>query len=322
MTDTSSTSPLSPSGLGTAQPRDYFALMKPRVMSLVVFTAWVGLFVAPGQLSWPLAAASILCIAVGAGASGALNMWWEAESDALMSRTKTRPIPAGKLSRDSALGFGVIMSALSVLGLAMASNYFAAAFLAFTIAFYAVFYTMWLKRATPQNIVIGGAAGAFPPMVGYAAVTGNISWDSIILFLITFMWTPPHFWALALYKTIDYDKAGIPMMPNVAGAKSTRRQIFIYALALAGVCVLPLLTGLGGPLYGVVALALNAGFVGLAYRVWQSRAGDRPEHGDERSLYDVKAGDKAARNLFAFSLFYLFTIFVAIAAEHALKLVG
>ena len=322
MTDTTSTSAVTPSGLGTAEPRDYFALMKPRVMSLVVFTAWVGLFVAPGQLSLPLAAASILCIAVGAGASGALNMWWEAETDALMSRTKTRPIPAGKLSRDSALGFGVILSAFSVLGLAMASNYFAAAFLAFTILFYAVFYTMWLKRATPQNIVIGGAAGAFPPMVGYAAVTGNITWDSVILFLIIFMWTPPHFWALALYKTIDYDKAGIPMMPNVVGAKSTRLQIFLYSLVLAGVCALPLFTGLGGPLYGVVALLLNSGFVFLAYRVWQSRAGERPVDHDEASLYEVKAGDKAARNLFAFSLFYLFAMFVAIALEHALKLYG
>lgn len=307
--------------LSLAQPGDYLALMKPRVMSLVVFTAWVGLFLAPGELHPLLAAASILCIAVGAGASGALNMWYEAETDALMSRTKTRPLPAGKMGRDSALAFGFILSAFSVLGLALASNYFAACFLAFTIFFYVVIYTMWLKRATPQNIVIGGAAGAFPPMVGWAAVTGGISVDSVILFMITFMWTPPHFWALALYKTGDYERAGIPMMPNVKGAASTRLQIFVYAVLLGITAMAPVVTGLGGWLYGGVAAIMSLIFIVLSYRVWQSRAGERADAADESSLYSVKLGDKAARNLFAFSLLYLFALFGALAAERGITLI-
>ena len=305
--------------LSVAEPSDFFALMKPRVMSLVVFTAWAGLVCAPGSMELVLAAASILCIAVGAGASAALNMWYEADTDGLMSRTKTRPLPAGKMTRSSALGFGIIMSALSVLGLAMASNYVAAALLAFTIFFYAVVYTMWLKRNTPQNIVIGGAAGAFPPMIGWAAASGNITIDSTLLFLIIFMWTPPHFWALALYKTGDYHKAGIPMMPNVKGAASTRLQIFVYSLVLACTCIGPVVTGLGGPLYMLVAGVLNIGFLVLAYRVWQSRAGERADAADEASLYDVKQGDASARNLFLFSIIYLFAIFGSLAAESLIR---
>ncbi len=323
MTDPSTAQAYNPphgaAGLSVAEPRDFYALMKPRVMTLVVFTAWAGLVCAPGQMNLFLAAASILCIAVGAGASAALNMWYEADTDALMSRTKTRPLPAGKMDRSSALGFGIILSALSVLGLAIASNYVAAGLLAFTIFFYAVIYTMWLKRSTPQNIVIGGAAGAFPPMVGWAAASGDITIDSTLLFLIIFMWTPPHFWALALYKTGDYHKAGIPMMPNVKGAKSTRLQIFVYALILAVTCIGPVVTGLGGPIYMLVALVLNLGFIALAYKVWQSRAGERADAADEAGLYDVTKGDRAARNLFAFSIIYLFAMFGALSAESLIR---
>ncbi len=219
----------------------------------------------------------------------------------------------------NALGFGIVVSAASVWMLYIASNWVASAILAFTIFFYVVIYTMWLKRSTPQNIVIGGAAGAFPPMIGYAAVTGSITLDSLILFMITFMWTPPHFWALALYKTGDYGRVGIPMMPNVAGAKSTRLQIFVYALLLFGVCMVPLFTGLGGAFYAVAAIGLNLGFVALAFKVWKSRAGEREEASDEASLYDVQKGDRAARNLFAYSIIYLFAIFGVLAAEGLLR---
>jgi len=301
-----------------AEPKDYIALMKPRVMSLVVFTAFVGLLVAPGTISPFAAFASILAIAAGAGASGALNMWYDADIDAQMSRTKKRPLPQGKMSPDSALAFGTIISALSVTTLWMASNWVAAALLAFTILFYFVVYTMWLKRSTPQNIVIGGAAGAFPPMIGWAAVTGDISIDSVVLFMITFLWTPPHFWALALYKTGDYEKVGIPMMPNVKGAKSTRAQMLFYAVLLAGICVVPVLTGLAGMLYLVIAAVLNLTFIALAYKVFKSRAGEIADSADEASLYDVKKGDRAARNLFAFSIVYLFVIFGALAADNLL----
>lgn len=312
--------PLSQSaGLSLAEPRDYFALMKPRVMSLVVFTAWAGLVCAPGVLPIWKAVASIICIAAGAGASGALNMWYDADIDAEMSRTKKRPLPQGKMRPRNALGFGLVISAASVWMLYIASNIVAAALLAFTIFFYLVIYTMWLKRSTPQNIVIGGAAGAFPPMIGYAAVTGNITIDSVVLFLITFMWTPPHFWALALYKTGDYGRVGIPMMPNVAGAESTRLQIFIYSLILFAVCLIPLFTGLGGSLYAVAAIGLNIGFTALAFKVWKSRAGERDKASDEASLYDVQKGDRAARNLFAYSIIYLFAIFGVLAAEGLLR---
>lgn len=306
-------------GMSLAEPRDYFALMKPRVMSLVVFTAWAGLVCAPGVMPIWKAIASIICIAAGAGASGALNMWYDADIDAQMSRTKKRPIPQGKMSPTAALTFGIMISAASVWTLSIAANWLAASLLAFTIFFYLVIYTMWLKRTTPQNIVIGGAAGAFPPMIGYAAVTGSVTLDSIILFLIIFMWTPPHFWALALYKTGDYGRVGIPMMPNVAGAKSTRFQIFVYALILFGVCMVPLFTGLGGAFYAVAAIGLNAGFLALSFKVWKSRAGEREEASDEASLYEVQKGDRAARNLFAYSIIYLFAIFGVLAAEGLMK---
>ncbi|PHR61690.1 MAG: protoheme IX farnesyltransferase [Robiginitomaculum sp.] len=320
-------------GLGLAEPRDFYALMKPRVMSLVVFTAMSGLICARVPMNLFMAIVSIICIAVGAGAAGALNMWYDRDIDAVMSRTKTRPLPAGKMSSPSVLIFGLFMSCFAIFGLVLASNYYAAGLLAFTIFYYMVIYTMWLKRSTPQNIVWGGAAGAFPPMVGWAAAAGGsvadpVSWamftqavplESVVLFLIIFLWTPPHFWALALYKQIDYDKAGIPMMPNVKGAKSTRLQIFLYALALAAVCGFVQFTNLASPLYLGVASLLNLGFVALAFKVWRSKAGEKPADKDEASLYEVRAGDRAARNLFAYSILYLFALFAILAAAQVLK---
>ncbi|RVD35656.1 protoheme IX farnesyltransferase, partial [Mesorhizobium sp. M4A.F.Ca.ET.020.02.1.1] len=225
--------------MSEATAGDFFALLKPRVMSLVVFTAFVGLVAAPVTINPLLAVIAILSIAIGAGASGALNMWYDADIDRVMTRTKDRPVPAGRVTPGEALSFGLVLSVLSVMTLGVLVNWLSAALLAFTIVFYAVIYTMWLKRWTPQNIVIGGAAGAIPPVIGWAAVTGNISLESLILFLIIFLWTPPHFWALALFKSEDYQRAGIPMMPNVAGQPSTRRQIFAYSLILPPVGVLP-----------------------------------------------------------------------------------
>ncbi len=307
------------SGLSLAEPSDFFALMKPRVMSLVVFTAWAGLMLAPGVMPLWKAIASIICIAAGAGASGALNMWYDADIDAQMSRTKKRPIPQGKISPNAALGFGIMISVASVWMLYIASNMVAAGLLAFTILFYLVIYTMWLKRSTPLNIVIGGAAGAFPPMIGWAAASGDITLNSVLLFMIIFIWTPPHFWALALYKTGDYAKVGIPMMPNVKGAKSTRNQIMAYSVLLAAVALAPIFTGLAGTLYAVFAVVLNIGFLALAAKVWKSRAGETADSADEASLYEVKAGDRAARNLFAFSIIYLFATFGVLAAEALLR---
>lgn len=308
-----------PSGLSLAEPSDFFALMKPRVMSLVVFTAWAGLVCAPGVLPLWKAIASIICIAAGAGASGALNMWYDADIDAKMSRTKKRPIPQGKMSPRAALGFGTFISAASVWTLYIASNVVAAALLAFTIFFYLVIYTMWLKRSTPQNIVIGGAAGAFPPMIGWAAVSGDITLDSVLLFMIIFIWTPPHFWALALYKTGDYEKVGIPMMPNVKGAKSTRNQIMAYSVLLAAIAIAPIFTGLGGLIFAVFSIVLNLAFLALAFKVWKSSAGEIADSANEASLYAVKTGDRAARNLFAYSILYLFAIFAVLALETVLK---
>ena len=308
---------LAGAGLSLAGPRDFFQLMKPRVMSLVIFTAIIGLLVAPGALPLYNSVMAILCIAVGAGASGALNMWYDADIDAQMTRTKKRPLPRGVMAPGTALTFGFLLSAVSVWMLALATNYVAAGLLAFTIFFYVVIYTMWLKRRTPQNIVIGGAPGALPPMIGYAAVTGTVTIDSTILFLIIFIWTPPHFWALALYKLSDYGRVGIPMMPNVAGPKSTRNQIFGYAIVLAAVAAAPVVTGLGGSVYAFGALLLNIGFVALAFKVWKSRAGEKDEVQPE-SLYEVKKGDRDARNLFAYSIIYLFAMFALIGVDHLL----
>jgi len=305
-------------GLDTASPGDYYALMKPRVMSLVVFTAMVGLIAAPASMNPVLAAASIFFIAVGAGAAGALNMWYDRDIDAVMSRTRKRPLPAGKMTPSSVLAFGMIMSFISVLGLAAAANYLAAGLLAFTIFYYFVVYSIWLKRKTPQNIVIGGAAGAFPPMVGWAAAGGGITAEPLLLFAIILLWTPPHFWALALYKQGDYAKAGIPMMPNAKGAKSTRLQILVYAVLLVAASALIATTALSSPLYIGVASLLNLAFLVLAFRVWRSKAGDKTSNLDEASLYKVQLGEKTARNLFAYSIVYLFALFGAIAAGQVL----
>jgi protoheme IX farnesyltransferase len=287
--------------LSEATARDYLQLLKPRVMSLVVFTAFVGLVAAPVSLNPFVALISILAIAVGAGASGALNMWYDADIDAVMTRTAGRPVPSGRVAPGEALAFGLVLSILSVMTLGVLVNWMAASLLAFTIFFYAVVYTMWLKRSTPQNIVIGGAAGAFPPMIGWAAATGSVSLESFLLFLIIFLWTPPHFWALALFKSDDYARAGIPMMPNVAGAASTRRQIFAYAVLIAPVAVLPALLGFTGPVYGIVAGLLGVGFVWHAWRVLRMQA-------DDRVMRPAKA-------LFAYSLLYLFGVFAAYLAE-------
>jgi len=291
-----------PAMAGGARVEDYLALLKPRVMSLVVFTALVGMLVAPSGINPIIGLIAIACIAIGAGASGALNMWYDADIDAVMSRTRNRPIPAGRITGEEALAFGLVLSAFSVVLLGLATNWVAGAFLAFTIFFYAVIYTMWLKRATPQNIVIGGAAGAFPPMVGWAAVTGTLSWESFALFLIIFLWTPPHFWALALYKQGDYGAAGIPMMPNVAGEASTKRQIFAYSVILALASLLPVMLGFSGWIYACVAALTGLGFIYLAIRLWR-----QPSGADMR---------RAARALFTFSLSYLFVLFLGLLTDH------
>ena len=241
--------------VSVASPSDYLALLKPRVMSLVIFTALTGLLIAPSHVNPVVGFASLLAIAIGAGASGALNMWYDADIDALMRRTQKRPIPAGRLHRDDALGFGLVLSVLSVMTLGIVANWLAAALLAFTIFFYVIVYTMWLKRSTPQNIVIGGAAGALPPIVGYAAATGEIGLASIALFAIIFVWTPPHFWALALVKSDEYGRAGIPMLPNVKGADRTRRDILLYALVLAPLGLVPWIMGFASLAYGLIATA-------------------------------------------------------------------
>ncbi|MDF1776730.1 MAG: heme o synthase [Rhizobiaceae bacterium] len=295
-------------GLSEADPRDYFELLKPRVMSLVVFTAFVGLIMAPGTIHPFFGAVAILCIAVGAGASGALNMWYDADIDAIMSRTARRPIPDGRVTRSEALIFGLVLSAFSVMTLGLLVNWVASALLAFTIFFYAVVYTMWLKRSTPQNIVIGGAAGAFPPMIGWASVTGSISWDSVVLFLIIFLWTPPHFWALALFKQTDYGNAGVPMMPNVAGVRSTQKQILAYALVTAFVGVLPYFMGFAGLAYGLLAAGLGIGFVWYAFQVYRMDADDKVM--------------KPAKAMFGYSLIYLFGLFAMLLIDSALTRFG
>ena len=279
---------------------DYFELMKPRVMSLVVFTALVGLYIAPGHIHPVIAAAALLCIAVGAGAAGALNMWYDADIDARMARTAERPIPRGTVTPREAATFGMILAGFSIATLGVLINWFAAALLAFTIFFYVVIYTMWLKRSTPQNIVIGGAAGALPPMIGWAAATGSLSVEPVVLFLIIFFWTPPHFWALSLYRSEDYARAGIPMLPVVAGAAATRRQIVLYTLILAPLGVAPWLLGYAGIAYGAVALATGAAMIVLALRVRQ----EREDH-------------KASKQLFAFSILYLFLLFAMLLVDRA-----
>jgi protoheme IX farnesyltransferase len=283
---------------------DFVALMKPRVMSLVVFTALVGMLLAPQQLHPALGAIALVCIAVGAGASGALNMWYDADIDALMQRTASRPIPRGRVTPDEALTFGTILAIGSVATLGLIVNWVAGALLAFTIAFYILVYTMWLKRRTPQNIVIGGAAGAFPPMIGWAAATGSVGLESLALFAIIFMWTPPHFWALALYRSRDYARAGVPMLPVVAGPEETRKQIVIYAALLVPLALWPAFIGLAGGLYVLVASGLGAIFLALALAVYRTREG--------------READSAARQLFAFSILYLFGLFAMLLIERGM----
>ena len=282
-----------------ASVSDYVALLKPRVMSLVVFTALVGLAVAPGHLDPVTAFTALLCIAVGAGASGALNMWYDADIDAVMTRTSRRPVPMGRVKPGEALAFGLTLSGFSVVTLGLLVNWLAGALLAFTIFFYAVVYTMWLKRSTAQNIVIGGAAGAFPPMIGWAAVTGSLSVEPVLLFLIIFFWTPPHFWALSLNRMQDYARAGVPMMPVVAGELSTRWQILLYTLLLAPLGVAPWALGYAGLLYGTVACIAGGIMLLLAVQV----------------LFERAPAERASRNLFAFSILYLFLLFAVLLVE-------
>ena len=277
---------------------DYIELMKPRVMSLVVFTALVGLILAPGHMHPVIAFTALLCIAVGAGAAGALNMWYDADIDARMARTAGRPIPAGRLAPGEALAFGLTLAGFSVVVLGLLVSVFAALLLAVTIGFYVGVYTIWLKRITPQNIVIGGAAGALPPMIGWAAVTGGVAPEPLVLFLIVFLWTPPHFWALSLYRANDYALAGVPMLPVVAGATETRRQILRYTLVLAPVGAMPWLLGYAGPLYGIAALLAGMAMIALAIRV----------RGEQR-------GYAASKQMFGFSILYLFLLFAMLLVD-------
>ena len=293
---------------GDAGFGDFFALLKPRVMSLVVFTAMVGLIVAPVPVHPFIGFTAILFIALGAGASGALNMWYDADIDAVMRRTRSRPVPAGKVTAGEALGFGVGLSAFSVVMLALATNLFAGAFLAFTIFFYAVVYTMWLKRWTPQNIVIGGAAGAFPPMIGWAAATGGVSVESILMFALIFIWTPPHFWSLALFMKDDYGKAQVPMLTVTHGRRVTRNQILYYTVALVAVAIALGLTSIGGPVYLAVAVAMNLWF-GLS--IWRVYTRD-----EDAAKADDYAAEKA---VFKVSLYYLFAHFGALLIEAAIR---
>jgi protoheme IX farnesyltransferase len=294
--------------ISEASVGDYIALMKPRVMSLVVFTALVGLMVTPGHLHPVLGFAALLCITIGAGAAGALNMWYDADVDAVMRRTSRRPIPAGRVLPREALAFGVTLAIGSIAVLGLVANWLAAALLAFTIFFYVVVYTIWLKRATPQNIVIGGAAGAFPPMIGWAAATGTIGLESVLLFLIIFFWTPPHFWALSLWRAEEYARAGIPMLPVVAGRAETRRQILLYSIVLAPVGASPWLLGYAGMLYGVTAIVGGAAMIGLSLHIMI--------RGDEDQ------GLRAAKRLFGVSILYLFMLFAVLLIDDLLGAPG
>jgi protoheme IX farnesyltransferase len=304
-----------PSAKRYATANDYVQLMKPRIMMLVVFTAVAGLVAAVGvtgvSINPIMAAIALLAVALGSGAAGAINMWYDSDIDAIMTRTSTRPIPSGAVPRDEAIAMGLIMSGVSVLLMWLASNWLAAALLAFSIFYYGFIYTMWLKRSTPQNIVIGGGAGAFPPVIGWAAVTGNAPVDAWILFAIVFFWTPPHFWALSLLAHGEYEKANVPMLPVTHGAKITRAHILVYTLALVPLAMTPLLTGLGGWIYGLTAGILGLVFLAYAVRVFRSRSGDVDCTGEEKKL---------ARSMFLFSILYLFIVFAAVIVEHGFGL--
>ncbi len=298
-----STAPAQPIPL-PADWRDFWSLTKPRVMSLVIFTGLCGLLAAPGGINPVIGFVAILCIAVGAGGSAALNMWWEADLDAKMKRTANRALPAGRMDRTVARDFGIALATGSVLVMGLAVGWLASAILAFSIFYYAVIYTIWLKPRTPQNIVIGGGAGAFPPMIGWIAATGHITLMPVLLFAIIFFWTPPHFWALALFVETDYAAAGIPMMPVVAGRKSTRRQILVYAVLLLPIAMAPFLFGLAGWLYGLSGLLLSGAFLLLSLRVATFRNSEND------------ADMRAERRLFAFSIVYLFALFAMLVADH------
>ena len=294
----------------TAELRDWFALLKPRVMTLVVFTGLIGLLVAPGRLNPVLAFTAVLCIAVAAGACGAINMWYDRDIDALMHRTRNRPIPGGRIAPGEALGFGVTLAIGAVIIMGLAVNVAAASVLALSVGFYVFVYTMWLKRRTPQNIVIGGAAGAFPAVIGWAAVTGSVDLVPLILFAIVFFWTPPHFWSLALYANDDYRRAGVPMLPVVAGAKETRRQILLYTLLLLPLSLAPWAVGFAGQVYAVTAAVLGAGFLVCVWRVVR----------DVQDAAGVSlTRDAPARAAFKYSILYLFVLFAALAVD---RLVG
>jgi protoheme IX farnesyltransferase len=283
---------------------DFVQLLKPRVMSLVVFTGLAGLLLAPAPMHPVLGAIAVLCIAVAAGAAGAINMWYDRDIDAVMTRTRSRPIPAGRVEPAEALGFGVVLAIASVVVMALAVNLVAAALLALSILFYVFVYTIWLKRRTAQNIVIGGAAGAFPPMIGWAAATGTVDLPAVVLFLIIFMWTPPHFWALALFRSGDYAKAGVPMLPVVAGDRETRRQILLYALLLLPLTLLPTALGIAGMFYLAGAAVLGALLIAGAVQVWRE-TGD-PAH-----------ENRAAKLLFGYSVLYLFLLFALMLLDRA-----
>ena len=292
---------LNANGVSTAAPlprdtavSDFIALLKPRVMSLVVFTGLAGILVAPGEIHPVVAVIAILCIALATGASGAVNMWYERDLDAQMERTKNRPLPGGRMEAETALAFGVLLAGGSVMVMALGVNYVAAAILALAIGFYVFVYTIWLKRRTPQNIVIGGAAGAFPPMIGWAAVTGDVSLGGIALFSLIFMWTPPHFWALALYKCDDYEKAGVPMLPVVSGVLETKKQILLYTVLLLPVSLVPCLIGVASVTWGALAILMGVFFVALAFKVLLDKT------------------DRAPRMMFHFSLLYLSVLFAAL----------
>ena len=289
-----------------SEPRDWLLLLKPRVMSLVVYTGLVGLLVAPQPMHPVLAAIAVLCIALAAGASGAINMWYDRDIDAVMRRTAQRPIPAGRISADAALGFGVALAVFSVLLMGLAANWVAALVLAVSITFYVFIYTIWLKRRTPQNIVIGGAAGAFPPVIGWAAATGSIEFAPVALFAIIFFWTPPHFWALSLFAHADYARAGVPMLPVVAGARETRRQILIYTAVLVAVSLAPVGLGFAGALYAAAAVLLGVGFMRHAFAVLRDR---------QDSTGVSLSGDRPAKAAFRFSITYLFALFGALALD-------
>ncbi len=298
-------------GSGEAQFGDYVQLLKPRVMSLVVFTALVGLLVAPVSLHPVEAFAAVLFIALGGGASGALNMWWDADIDAIMRRTKSRPIPSGRVQSGEALAIGLALSGISVVMLALATNLLAGALLAFTIVFYVVVYSMWLKRLTPQNIVIGGAAGAFPPMIGWVAATGSISIEAALMFMLIFMWTPPHFWALALFMKSDYGDANVPMLTETHGRRITRAHVWWYTVALVPFALALGFTPIGGNIYLAAAVLLNLGFLRGAWTIWRR---------DEATA--VADGYKVEKSVFRFSLLYLFGLFTALLAEAALRAMG